>query len=245
MTSSKTTKDKVEEAPERSAPVNPKKRNPIYIIALAGLCAIGFLWAFIATFTDFGRGMHPNAKSTTEKTSSDNKLQRSISGKSVEQDKKDALATATELLNLSGKSPTGASATDRMKALDKGDTSVLDKAVPGLIQFSSQSEESYKIATYQTLVTLNTVISEKMGKKTLAPVDTANAYQNVAVDQKIGTAYVPLSTYTSNGAAFSMAMVYVDGKWKLAPYTLIDAIQFSAATANKAASSATSGAAGK
>lgn len=247
MTSSKATKKEntPEKVEERVAPTPPRKRNPIYVIGLVGLCAIGFLWAIIATFTDFGRTMHPNQATDTTKSSGSEKVERSVSGESVEQDKKDALAAATEILNLSGKSPTGASAENRMKALDKGDTSVVDKSLPGLIQFSSQSENGYKMATYQTLLTINNVVGEKMGKKLIAPVDS-NAYQNVAVDQKIGTAYVPLDTYTKNGAAFSMAMVYVDGKWKLAPYTLIDAIRFSAATAqNMAGANGNSGTASK
>lgn len=204
------------------------KKSYLSLIMVSGIAAIALIWAFVATFTDFGRTMHPEQQKTAEKVV---KETRAVSGKTAEQDQKDALAAATKLLNQSGKSPNGTTATGRLQELSKGNFNVMDKQVAPMVQFSPSDSKDFQASTYQSLVTLYTVISEKNQKTNLTPV-AQDSFKKVSLNQKIGAAYVPLSLYAQGGAAFSMEMIYVDGQWKLAPYTMVDAIKFSAALAN-------------
>lgn len=151
---------------------------------------------------------------------------RSVSGKTENEDKQDALKAAENVLNTSGVSPTGASVEDRVTALDNNDFSVIDKSLPNLMRFKGQfaTDQELQASSYQALITLNHYIA-KDGKVNVISDDM---WQNVYVDQEAGIAYVPISVFFGQGSAFSLEMVYSDGEWKLAPYSLLDIVRLSA-----------------
>lgn len=211
------------------APDNSLKR--ILAIGLMGLLALGLVWAIVFTLKD-------DAKTPTESpspTSAPTKVvkeQRSVTGKSLEEDKKAAVAALNNILKTADKSPTGVAAAVRLQTLNKDDYSVIDPALPGLIHYGPDSTAGLKTSTYQSLVTLSTIVKEKNGGK-LEPI-SEEAWKTTFGDPQLGTVFVPLNIYAGQGAAFSLEMVYVNGSWKLSPYSLIDAIRLSAMLGSQA-----------
>lgn len=153
---------------------------------------------------------------------------RSLTGKSVTQDRKDATAAVTELLNLAGKTPNKMTAQQRLTRLDSQDYSVMDPGVASRVHLPDNAPAELRAQSYQALVTMDALLVARTKSATITPL-AADGYQRVFVDQNAGTAFVPLSIYAGSQAAFSFEMTYLDGRWQLAPYSLVDAVKLSAA----------------
>lgn len=58
-------------------------------------------------------------------------------------------------------------------------------------------------------------------------VKLANVEEFIYLDEKTGTAQIPLDLFTASSTAISFEMVYIDGQWYFAPYSFIQSIQLS------------------
>ena len=154
------------------------------------------------------------------------KVQKSISGKSLEQDKKDALAAAQSILEASAVSPGDKTIKERVEALDEGDTSVVDPSLTEKIRFVGEfaEDEGLQHTTYQALITLSSYTNPD---GTVSPI-SEDIWKQVHVDQEAGIAYVPISAFYGPGASFSIELVYTEDGWKMAPYSLLDIVNLSA-----------------
>lgn len=210
----------------RPTPVRSDKQKLLFIIC-AALVLIGLIWGLIyMSMKNDDNTTTPNTTETVTITDNSVKLKHGKTGKSVEQDQKDALAAVVKLLKDAGKSPTKAEPLERLKALDSGDFSVMDPEVEKSLRFNNNPPDGFKETTFQALITFHTLLSEE-GKNKLEPA-TKDSYKNIYVDSELGTAMVPLETISGEQTIFTLQMVHVDGKWKLAPYSVVEQIRISA-----------------
>lgn len=151
---------------------------------------------------------------------------RSVSGKSVDQDKKDATQAVLDILQTADKDPKNETVQQRLQALDNNDFSVIDKNLPNDVQFSSDSTEGMKVSTYQALITLSTFAKQSSSDKKIEA--SANGWQDAYADPTLGVVDVPASTFITKNSLFSLEMVYMDGTWKLAPYDLVNQLRIAA-----------------
>lgn len=202
-----------------------RSNRKFWSIAIIGFLVVGILAAWIIYGVSQVSGNSSNETSTV----STQKVERSLTGKSIDDDRKAALVAATEVLNLAGNSPTGGTFSERLKALDGGDTKVVDPALVKTIRFKDIFADSNEMKnnTYQSLITLSTLIKNSTGASTITPTSDT-MWKNVYVDTELGTAFVPMAIFAGPSSSFSMEMVYVDGTWKLAPYSLLDSVKLSA-----------------
>lgn len=196
-----------------------KKIITISILIGTGLL-IAAIWitALIVT-KDVGKIQESNAKTET--------VERTLTGKNDDQNRKDALSTATFILNESLKSDLKFE--DRMEKLDSGDNSSISKELQDKLRFIDIFEDtkSLQANTYQSLITLSTVITMANDSEEILPV-SENAWAAVYIDSETGNAFVPMSIYSETNSGFSLHLIY-DGKdWKLSPYSLIDSVKLSA-----------------
>lgn len=194
------------------------------------LAAIGLLIvAILSAWITYGVTKTSENSSSAAPATSAQKVDRAVSGKTADEDRKAALSAATDVLNLSGNSPTGAKFEDRLNSLDAGDTKVIDPELTKTIRFTDVflDSDEMKNNTYQSLITLSTLIRNSTGATEIAPTSDT-MWKNVYVDSELGTAFVPLAIFAGPSSSFSMEMVYVDGSWKLAPYSLLDSVKLSA-----------------
>lgn len=199
-----------------------KKNLMIALLCMLLVLSIGW----VAALGGFGPEQNTTTSETTDTTTKVEKVSKTVSGKSIDEDKKDALAAAQNVLTLSAKSPTGETVEERVTKLDDSDTSVVDPSLPDTIRFAGEFETDIELqaSTYQALITLTSYIAPEGD---VAPISD-DMWKNVYVDQELGIAYVPVSVFFGPGSAFSLEMVYTDGEWKLAPYTLLDIVRLSA-----------------
>lgn len=156
-------------------------------------------------------------------SSEQRKVQDTVSGKSKDQDKKDALHVAESILNSSA-TEKGKSTEDRLKSIDSGDESSVPKDLKDKITFvdSFESDPVLQRATYESIITLkDNVFKDKEAK---AP---ENGWQAVEVDSSKGIAWVPVGAISQTGVPFTFEMVYKDGEWKLSPYSLLESVKMS------------------
>jgi len=207
--------------PGNSSSVSIKKKTLGIVLVLSMLLVISGLWVvYYAT--------SKNNTSQLNEPSSDVKVEQveySISGKTIEQDKKDALSSAQLILEEASKSPDGLSPEERVEALEDGDNSVVSDDLKNKMRFKDdfESDPSLQNTTYQALIILSSYLEEE----DFNPVNE-EVWQEVYLDQEIGVAYVPISAFYSPGASFSLELVYTDGEWKLSPYSLLNIINLSA-----------------
>lgn len=157
------------------------------------------------------------------------KVSRSVSGASSDKDKASAMAAAATLLTAANKHSANLSADDRVKAFEDSsadrNTLVDMSTIDSLTRFTNDFDNDLRKTTYQSLVKVSSLLDGNNDGKIEAR--SSDLYKYVYLDSETGTAYVPLQVFSNNAPAFSLEMVYVDGQWKFAPYTLLDAIRLS------------------
>lgn len=140
--------------------------------------------------------------------------------------KEGALEAATNMLKSFNADPSNKlSIEDRIKGIDK------DKKLDNYISDSAKSylylkdfmdkEEGYTTSSMAILAIIKNLT--EIGNENLNPVSTDTQY--VYLDEITRIAQIPLDYYTGVGGAVSLEMVYVDGQWKLSPYSLLQSIQ--------------------
>ena len=90
-------------------------------------------------------------------------------------------------------------------------------------------EEGYTTSAMAILAIIKNLT--EIGNENLNPV--SNDTQYVYLDETTRIAQVPIDYYTGVGGAVSMELVYVDGQWKLSPYSLLQSIQLANAKATQ------------
>ena len=148
--------------------------------------------------------------------------------------KEGALEAATNMLKAFYSDPSNKlSIDDRIKGINK------DKKLDDYISDSAKSylylkdfmdkEEGYTTSSIAILAIIKNLT--EIGNENLNPVSTDTQY--VYLDETTRIAQIPLDYYTGAGGAVSLEMVYVDGQWKLSPYSLLQSIQLANAKATQ------------
>ena len=196
--------------------------------AILSYILVGLITLFSLYLTVFNFMLN---KPTENKTNSANtKVENVLPNRTDETkenfSKEGALEAATNMLKSFANDPSGnTSIEDRIKGIDK------DKKIDGYVSDTAKSylylkdfmdkEEGYT-TTSMTMLAIVSNLNE-IGNKNLDPVTSDVQY--IYLDETTRIAQVPLEYYTGSGGAVSLEMVYVDGQWKLSPYSLIQAIQ--------------------
>ena len=198
-----------------------RTRNGATITSLA---AVILVLSILLTISIMNSGQIIPASKEEQATSTT--TTRGLSGRTTNEDKADAVATAATLLNAANKH-TG---DQRVQALEQsGDHSSLADltTMDALTRYTPEFDEALKTTTRQSLIKASSLLDDNNNGK--IEVRGNNPHQYVYLDQQAGVAYVPLQVFSEHAPAFSLEMVYIDGQWRFAPYTLLDAIRLSAA----------------
>lgn len=170
----------------------------------------------------------PKVNNSNDNTGTNvSQVERSVSGKTKEEDQKDAMAAAQTLLDAANDYDGKKTLEERLNAITDGDDSVADvKGMKSHIRFAGDfaSDKELQTASIQSIITLASHLKNSDGK--VEPLSTGS-YNYVFLDGEIGVAFVPVSVFTKD-SAFSLEMVYDRGEWKLAPYSLLDIVRLSA-----------------
>lgn len=151
------------------------------------------------------------------------KVVDSVTGKSPDEDKKDAMNAAKDLLNASR--TTEGSSADRLQRLDNNDFSSITKDMTDRIDFqgSFANDRDLQKVVYQSLIALDDTLLGNQEVK----LNPSNAWEAVEVDSEKGIAWVPVGGFANKDVPFSMEMVYKDGQWKFAPYSFVESVKMS------------------
>lgn len=153
-------------------------------------------------------------------------VERSLTGKNDDQNRKDVLSVSTQILNEALDSDLEFN--ERMEAIDKGDYASVSKDLQDKMRFKDIFEDTKSLQsnTYQSLITLSTVITMSSESEKVEPV-SSDAWSAVYIDSEAGTAFVPMSIYSDTNSGFSLHFIYDESGWKLSPYSLIDSVKLS------------------
>ena len=204
--------------------------------AILSYITVGLVTLFSLYLTVFNFMLN---KPTENKTNSANtKVENVLPNRTDETkenfSKEGALEAATNMLKSFNADPSNKlSIEDRIKGIDK------DKKLDDYISDSAKSylylkdfmdkEEGYTTSSMAILAIIKNLT--EIGNENLNPV--SNDTQYVYLDETTRIAQVPLDYFTGVGGAVSMELVYVDGQWKLSPYSLLQSIQLANAKATQ------------
>jgi hypothetical protein len=192
------------------------------VCAVVVFLAILGLLGFYAYSNSQGK---PNGSATITQE----KVNRSLTGKSVEDDKKDALDSLTRLLNEA--STNEGNYQDRARQIESGDYSSLPEGWKDKVSAPTDQD---KASAWEALIVLNANMKEFFKNNgELKPVSDS-ALNHVVVNQEAGVAHIPGSVFLGSDVPMSFDMVYVDGRWVLDPFNLVQDILQSAASAQQA-----------
>lgn len=214
---------------------NKKSDKKIIIIVASALVFIlALVWGGVLLVNGLAKDdapveQLPAPEETSSESASSEQIEKTVSGKTVDQDRQDALLAATEILNLANGPADATEFSEQLTKLDNGDTSFINPELEGKIRFADIYNESdeLKANVYQALITFSSLIKKATEAEEIKP-SSDTLWKNVYVDSELGIAQIPMTIFMGNQASFAMEMVYIDGEWKLAPYTLIEQIKLSA-----------------
>lgn len=197
------------------------KIKPAWIALSAGLIIlIGVIVLIVVT---------ANKPITAESSSTEQvKVEKTLSGKSVAEDKQDILTAAVALLDTVEAPKDATEFESYMQKIESGEVAVPEelKAKLRLVD-SLATEEGIDRTIYQTLVTFATFSKQSTGKDKVSPL-YEDAASGIILDQEVGVAYVPTTLFVNSGTGvngFSMEFVYVDGEWLFSPYMTLDELR--------------------
>lgn len=210
-----------------------KRKTKIYISLTV---VISLLIIGIISFIIYSIFYSNNDKPEGQQSYSIEKVEKSLSGKSIDEDKKEILNISSNILKNSL-----IKTEDMEKILEEFDSGDLSKVSPEVsknIHFTDYFDKNpiLKNTTYISLATMSSIINTTAGNKNFEPV-TEEAWKSIYLDQEVGQAFVPLQIFTGTPTAFSLEFVYINGSWKLAPYSLVEAVKLSSTVANSENSS--------
>lgn len=143
--------------------------------------------------------------------------------------KEGALEAATNMLKSFAVDPSNKnkSIDDRMKNIEK------DSKIDGYVTDTAKSylylkdfmdkSEGYTSSSMAILAIIKNL--DSLGNTNLEPV--SNDTQYIYFDKDTRIAQIPLDYYTGIGGAISLEMIYINEKWELSPYSLLQSIQLS------------------
>jgi cytoskeletal protein RodZ len=204
------------------------------VIAAAVVIILGLVWALVVVASN---NDGEKEASTPEKTSQTT-VTRTLTGKELAADRADVYKAATELLESTNAPAKQEEFTALLSELDGAKVSDIPEGFLDKVRFADLlDEEQLKVTTYQALITFASLAKASSEDGKIASL-YADGPMSIMVDQETGTAQVPMNIFVSQeGQAntFSMEFVYVDGEWKMAPYSVLDQLRLSLAMQQQAA----------
>lgn len=172
--------------------------------------------------------LSPSPSITIEET------QRSLSGKTIEEDQADVAATVQVLLtstNAVNAEEEGSDPESILQQLDDGDyTSFAEDEFFSHLHIPPylEDEEDAMRITAQGLYSI-AAFSSVYGGGVITPV-SAEALVAIPVDQEFGIAQVPVATFTGEDSDLHLMMVHTEDGWKLDVYSFVLTVQLTAST---------------
>lgn len=206
---------------ERKEQNRKRLKTVITIVLFPAIFGTGFALGNFTNSTNVDS--HKEEKVTVEK------VQYSVSGKSAEEDKKDAVNALKEILISAHKSKENKGLEERLKEIDNDNYNDVDSKVIHAFYWADglDKREDVRKNAIQGLVTIGYLVDNK-GLKFEPQTKDINSV--VYLDQKTGRAYIPASVFLgpSNGA--SIEMIYNDEtkEWKIDPYSFVETLRLSA-----------------
>lgn len=207
-------------APKGISPV-----NKFLVFVLCGLTFFALVFAVISFF---------NSNASSDELSNQNNLERvsrSLSGKTVEQDRMDAVNAAVELFELTNAPETKDKAEAEFLKMEQGDFSIIDPEFLSKVRLYDELKNNVEFQQELTIsvFSMGTVIKESNGGKIASNLDKLGT---VRVDQETGVAQVPLELFTGGESPVALTMIYVNDKWLLEPYSFSSYIKLSVMAQN-------------
>lgn len=209
----------------------PKSSTSKKYLPLAILVAVALVLLAAVGGYQLGSQRASDSDPTSQPPVNVDQVDRSVSGLSPEEDRRDATEAAYDLLNAAEIEGDEAAVMTQLEAIDSGDFSGLsEEFVDGFhLVDVFQSDQQLESVAYQSVIAFRFLAFEDDAPS--MPEDEV-IQQSVYIDSELGIAQVPVGMFLGSPAPFSFEMVYVDGEWKLSPYTFIELINLSALGAN-------------
>lgn len=226
----------------KPATVSPTGRSvfPFWGIAapLILVLLVGFIWAMFALLSndekDTPVATTPSAVEETGPMKTDGKNPRPSGD--TDKHRKALAKKGTELINEARAIGAREDFDELLTAVAKGDESGLPKDFVAKFRFVDklQEEDEIRAAGIVSVLQLGQVLNKGLPEEQKLELLTSDAWTYIYVDKQAGNAFVPLSLYLGEEAAFSFEYVWIDGEWIFSPYSFIDAISAADIAANGA-----------
>lgn len=192
--------------------------TPITKVIFGLLVAVGLIAGLFAVANSVGKA---------NEVPESQKITRSLSGKTVAQDRADAISAAGALLTATNAPKTISEAGDTIGQLEKDDFSSLSPSFPNRVRYYDAyvDNKDFQAEVAMSIYSVAALAKEANGGKIVADESLSGT---VRVDQETGIAQVPIDIFTGKESPIAFEMVYVDGSWKLEPHSFSSYIRISA-----------------
>lgn len=139
--------------------------------------------------------------------------------------REDAVNTLNELLVNIGIDDKDRDVQERLAEIEKDDVGIedvlSDKVIDKLYLEEEFGQNDFNLKfTASALLVYNQVITDAVNVKDFKPIITE--YDEIIyLDTKLLNAHIPLDIFIGSGTGIAFEMQYIDGEWKLNPYTSI------------------------
>lgn len=197
--------------------------TPITKIVFIALLAIAVIASLIAIAASIGKANElPESQ----------KIVKSLSGKSLADDRTDAINAVKELMVATNAPSTIAEAAKSIETLESGDFSSFSESFPDHVRYYDLYSENnnFQAEIAMSIYSMASLAKEAKGGSIEADFSQSST---VRVDQETGIAQVPIQIFTGNESPVAFQMIYVNDSWKLEPHSFSSYIRLSALAQSK------------
>lgn len=204
-----------------------RDKSRLMLMVLILFLVLGIIWSLFFILNKNNENLPENLSSADQKSSDDKALIHGKTGKTPDEDRRNAQAAAAKIVGLASVNPKkNQTQAQRAESLGNRDISVVTKEFVNNLYFPKETDDDTKYNSIQALVALNDLLVDPKVKLN-PPIKDKESYKGVFLDGERGEAFVPVMGFTKDPALFSIEMVWVDNKWKIAPYSLVSEIKLS------------------
>lgn len=197
--------------------------TPITKVVFVALIAVAIVASLIAIASSIGKANElPESQ----------KIVKSLSGKSLAEDRTDAINAVKDLMISTNAPASIAEAAKSIEKLESGDFSSFDDSFTNYVRYYDLYSEN---SDFQAEIAMSIYSMASLAKEANGGSIEPDLSQmsTVRVDQETGIAQVPIQIFTGNESPVAFQMIYVNDSWKLEPHSFSSYIRLSALAQSK------------
>lgn len=206
--------------------VYSKQNKTVIAVVLSAVLVIAAVWLLIIFAPSSTTVENNDTPVFIPENVVQEQIERTLSGLSEEEDKRNALDSLLEVLNILLDLYDGVMDPEEFVTGIGLHLIPLPNSITEYLRFSTEftndpDELAYRTLAAQSLAALALQLNQLAGIEEIIPLHD-NSWREIFLDQELGIAFIPISTFSPTDGNLAINMVLVGERWQVLPYSLLN-----------------------